>query len=110
MIERVASLDLGDPRNRAAATRLIEAVGPPADPVALSRGLDSVDRRLEAAGAVEVREFSTAVRESELSGDAALGLKLGVGAARASAERTLTAARTRPPGASVVLDRMDCLD
>ena len=110
VIERVASLDLGDPRNRAAATRLIEAVGPPADPVALSRGLRSVDRRLEAAGAVEVREFSTAVRESELSGDAALGLKVGVGAARATAERTLTAARTRPAGASVFLDRIDCLD
>jgi hypothetical protein len=106
---RVASLDLGEPRNRAAATRLIEAVGPPADPVALSRALRPVDRRLEAAAAVEVREFSVAVREQELSGDAALGLKLGVGAERATAERTLTAARSRPAGASVFLDRMDCL-
>jgi hypothetical protein len=109
VVEQLASLDLGDPRNRVAATRLIEAVGPPADPVALSRGLRSVDRRLEAAGAVEVREFSAGVREQELSGDAALGLKLGVGAARATVERTLTAARTRPAGASVFLDRMDCL-
>ncbi len=109
VIEQVASLDLSDPRNRAAATRLIEAVEPPAEPVALSRGLHSVDRRLEAAGAVEVRQFSTAVRESELSGDAALGLKVGVGAARATAERTLTAAHTRPAGASIFLDRMDCL-
>lgn len=108
MVEQVASLDLTDRRNRRAAMRLIEALGPPADPLALPGRLGALHRRLERAGSFEERVFSTSVHGTELAGDAALGVKLGGGVAGRATEQTLTGARTRPAGATLFLDRADC--
>jgi hypothetical protein len=109
VVEQVASLDLGERPDREAATRLIEAIGPPSDPLAVPARLRDLDRRLQRAGQFEERVFSTTARESELYGDAALGLKLGGGVAHRATADSLTSARTRPAGATLFLDRADCL-
>lgn len=109
LVEQVASLDLGDRRDREAATGLIEALGTPAAPFALPERMRALQRRLEEAGEFEVRVFAASARESGISGHAALGIKVGGAVARRATEQTLRSAYTSPAGATLYLERTDCM-
>ena len=109
LVEEVTRLDLRDRRNRRAARRFVAALGPVGDPFTLPARARALERRLDADGEREVRLFSTTTEESEVSADAAAGLKLGGAVARRATERTLTSAYTSPAGATLFLERTDCL-
>ena len=110
LVEEVAILDLDERADREAALAFIESLDSVAGRLELPARAQALGRRLHRAGESEVRRFSMAAAESELSADAALGLKLGGGVERLATARTLTSARTRPAGATLFLDRTDCLD
>lgn len=109
LVERVATLALDERRDRLAAAGVIEALGSAAPPLELPDRMRLLERRLDEGAEHDVRIYRSSARESEISGDAALGVKLGGDLVRRATERTLTSAHTSPAGATLYLERTDCV-
>ncbi len=107
--ERVVSLDLSDPGNSEPAVAFVEALRSRLRPGRLARLATTVGERMAAAGRVEVRGYSRHSRRSSISGDLALGLKVGGQVTGGREVRRLTSAYTRPAGATTYFQRGDCL-
>jgi hypothetical protein len=109
LVERAAALDLDERLDRKAAAGVIEALGSPASPPGLPDRLGLLEERLDEDGEHDVRFYRSSGRESEISGDASLGVKLGGDLVRRASRRTLTSAHTSPAGATLYLERTDCV-
>jgi hypothetical protein len=109
LVERVAKLELDEARDREAAAGVIEALGPGGAPLGLPDRMRVLAKRLDEDGEHDVRFYRSSGRESEISGDASLGVKLGGDLIRRATRRTLTSAHTSPAGATLYLERTDCV-
>jgi hypothetical protein len=107
LTERDATLDLHDPRNRAAAMAFVAALRHPLALGRLRRSAAAVRERIARTGVVDRRTYALASSAFELGAKLALGAQLG-GAFRRSAEHMrLLSAETRLPGLPF-LPRDDC--
>src|SRR5262249_11917429 len=100
-IEAEGALDLHDPRNLA-AVRAFFGGGPP-----LPSESAALARRLAVDASVDVREFDYRASDLNVSGEAAVGARLGAGYQRTREERHLLGAWSRLPG-DRLRTREDC--
>ena len=107
VVELDATLDLRDPRNRAAAAAFVAALRDPLAIGALRRRAALVHARIARTGVVDRREYALTSSALELGATLALGPQLGGGFARSHAGMRLLRAETRLPGLPF-LPRDDC--
>jgi hypothetical protein len=110
VLHHEAVLDLrSDVLSRAAAVRLVRALGRVTDPAELLDSARAVSDRIAAVGELSVRTFDSRRGAAGLQAAGAVGVKLGAGFQSVAQARTLTAAYTRPAGATAFVDRTDCI-
>lgn len=110
IVEHEATLDLRhDLLSREAALRLVDALGPPADPLELIDSASAVGDRIAAVGELNLRTFG--VRHDDVGAEAsgAVGAKVGAGFERVESVSSLAGAFTRPPGEQAFVQRTDCV-
>jgi hypothetical protein len=102
-----ATLDLHDPRNRAAAAALTTALRDPFDLVALRRRAAAVQARIAQTGVVDRRTYALLHSSFGVGAQLTLGAQLGAGFERTHEGMRLISAETRLPGLPF-LPRDDC--
>jgi hypothetical protein len=107
VVELDATLDLHDPRNRAAAVAFVAALRDPLAPGQLRRTAAAVRERVARAGAVDRRTYALSSSAFALGAHVALGGQLGGSFARTREGMRLLTAETRLPGLPF-LPRDDC--
>jgi hypothetical protein len=106
--ETESSLDLTDPRNRAAALSFVSTAAMPARAVGLAARIDDLMARLRAEGVSTVRTYRLRDTHRATGGSVALGAVVGGGVSRDTQALDLTGVYTRLPGLGY-LPRADCL-
>jgi hypothetical protein len=102
-----ATLDLHDPRNRAAAAAFATALRDPFEIARLRHSAAVVGKRIAQAGVVDRRTYAVSSTAFELGATLTLGAQLGGSFARTREGMRLLSAETRLPGLPF-LPRDDC--
>ncbi|MBB4664475.1 hypothetical protein [Conexibacter arvalis] len=105
IVELEASLDLGDPDDRAAAAALLDALR--SKPTALPRRAAALGARIVQRGQIDLRRYAVTTDGTRFGGELALGVKVGGSFERSTKGLTLLGAATRLPGLPF-LARDDC--
>lgn len=104
-VELDATLDLGDPADRAAAAGLLDALR--RDPRSVPAHAAELGARFATRGQIDLRRYDLSSGGSQIGGALALGIKIGASFERSARGLRLVSATTRLPGLPF-LARDDC--